>query len=68
MRITLVAPRIDGPLLPMVYDISMGLRREDIGLRNEVDAALHRHRGEIDGILAEYGVPRVDQPASKAIQ
>ncbi|MER8578846.1 substrate-binding domain-containing protein [Mesorhizobium sp. M1423] len=60
LRITPVAPRIDGPLLPMIYDISMGVRRDDDALRGEVDAALAKHRAEIDAILAEYGVPRLD--------
>ncbi|MER9232996.1 substrate-binding domain-containing protein [Mesorhizobium sp. M0622] len=60
LRITPVAPRIDGPLLPMIYDISMGVRRQDDALRSEVDAALAKHRAEIGAILAEYGVPRLD--------
>ncbi|MER8775535.1 substrate-binding domain-containing protein [Mesorhizobium sp. M0977] len=60
LRITPVAPRIDGPLLPMIYDISMAVRRDDDALRGEVDAAIAKHRAEIDTILAEYGVPRLD--------
>jgi mxaJ protein len=46
---------------PMVFDISMGVRRDDKALLDEVDAALEHRRGEIDRILAQYGVPRVDQ-------
>lgn len=61
LRIEPVSPKIDGPQLPMVYDISMGVRREDQALRDEVDAALARHRPEIDAILAAYGVPRLDR-------
>ncbi|MBS7700020.1 MULTISPECIES: substrate-binding domain-containing protein [unclassified Chelatococcus] len=60
LRLTPVSPRIDGPLLPMVYDISMGVRREDVAFRDEVDAALAKHRSEIDALLAAYGVPRLD--------
>ena len=60
LRITPVFPQVDAPLLPMIYDISMGVRREDDALRSEVDAALAKHRAEIDSILAEYGVPRLD--------
>jgi mxaJ protein len=66
LRIVPVSPQIDGPLLPMIYDISMGLRREDDALRNEVDAALARNRAEIDAILAAYGVPRLDGPKDLA--
>ncbi|PBB84907.1 MAG: quinoprotein dehydrogenase-associated putative ABC transporter substrate-binding protein [Mesorhizobium sp.] len=64
LRIRPVAPRIDGPLLPMVYDISMGVRREDDRLRGEVDAALSKHKTEIDAVLAQYGVPRLDAAGS----
>lgn len=57
-----VSPEIDLPFLPMVYDISLGVRREDPALRTEVEAILDRKQAEIDAILDEYGVPRI--PAS----
>jgi mxaJ protein len=44
----------------MVFDISMGVRKEDEALRQEIDDALQRRRSEIAAILAEYGVPRAD--------
>jgi mxaJ protein len=56
-----VSPEIDLPFLPFVYDISMGVRREDVALRQELDVILERRKPEIDRILAGYGVPRVDQ-------
>jgi mxaJ protein len=62
LRITPVEPQTDGPLLPMVWDIAMGVRKDDTALWSEVDAALKRHRADVDTILAEYGVPRVDGP------
>jgi mxaJ protein len=62
LRLSPVTPQFDGPRLPMVFDISMGMRREDVALRQEIDVALARRRPEIDAILAEYGVPRVDAP------
>ena len=55
-----ITPWLDGPRLPMVFDISIGVARGNGSLRADLDAALSRHRAEIDGILAEYGVPRVD--------
>lgn len=64
LRITPVAPRIDGPQLPMIYDISMGVRREDDALRGDVNGALSRHKGEIDALLSQYGVPRLDPSGS----
>ncbi|MBZ9822095.1 substrate-binding domain-containing protein [Mesorhizobium sp. CA4] len=64
LRITPVAPRIDGPQLPMIYDISMGVRREDDALRGDVNNALAKHKAEIDALLAQYGVPRLDASGS----
>jgi mxaJ protein len=60
LRLTPVQPQIDGPQLPMVFDISMGVRKEDEALRHEIDDALQRRKGEIRAILAQYGVPRLD--------
>ena len=60
LTVTPVQPQTEG-LMPMVFDIAMGVRREDKPLAEEVDAALSRHRGEIDAILAQYGVPRLDR-------
>ncbi|BCM17854.1 substrate-binding domain-containing protein [Mesorhizobium sp. J8] len=64
LRITPVTPRIDGPQLPLMYDISMGVRREDDALRSEVNSALARHKAEIDAVLTQYGVPLLDMAGS----
>ncbi|AZO03082.1 MAG: quinoprotein dehydrogenase-associated putative ABC transporter substrate-binding protein [Mesorhizobium sp.] len=64
LRITPVTPRIDGPQLPMIYDISMGVRREDDALRGDVNSALARHKAEIDALLVQYAVPRLDASGS----
>jgi mxaJ protein len=60
LRLEPVTPQVDLPMLPMIYDISMGVRRGDDALRAEINAALARDREEIDAILADYGVPRLD--------
>ena len=52
-----VQPWLDGPQSPMVFDISMGVRRDDRELRRELDAALAREAPAIARILAEFGVP-----------
>jgi mxaJ protein len=62
LDITPVSPQIDLPFLPFVYDISMGVRRGDNVLRDQLNAIIARRRGEIDKILAQYGVPRVGGP------
>ena len=43
----------------MAFDISMGVRKGDVGLKQEVDQALARERPAIDAILAQYHVVRV---------
>jgi mxaJ protein len=61
LRISPVTPAVDLPMLPMVYDISMGVRREDVALRGEIDDALTKHRAEIEAVLSQYHVPRPNQ-------
>jgi mxaJ protein len=60
LTMTPVSPQIDLPFLPFVFDIAMGVRRADTALKEELDGILERRRAEIDAILAEYHVPRVD--------
>ena len=62
LSLTPVTPAIDGPTLPMVFDISMGLRRDDRQLKREVDAAILRRAKEIRAILIDYGVPLIETP------
>jgi mxaJ protein len=60
LEIVPVSPEIDLPFLPFVFDISMGVRRDDVALKEELDAILERKAEAIDALLAEYGVPRHD--------
>ena len=53
-------PLADGPALPMVFDSSMGVRRENIMLRRELEAALTSRATEIRAVLRDYGVPLLD--------
>jgi mxaJ protein len=59
LELTPVSPQIDLPFLPFVFDISMGVRRGDNALRDELDRAIERRHGDIEKILDQYGVPRV---------
>ncbi|MFD1612481.1 quinoprotein dehydrogenase-associated putative ABC transporter substrate-binding protein [Sphingomonas tabacisoli] len=47
-------PPADGPLLPMQFDVSMGVRRGDDKLRADLDAWLVAHKPEVDAMLARY--------------
>jgi mxaJ protein len=68
LSIATVRPLIDGPMLPMMFDISMGVRREDHRLRNRLDAALARRRHEINNVLTDFFVPRLDRGSVENIE
>jgi len=59
LEVVPVSPAIDPPGLPFAFDISVGVKKGDKQLKEEVDGVLARHRREIGKILDEYGVPRV---------
>ena len=61
LEIVPVSPQIDQPFLPFVFDISMGVRREDRDLKDQLEEILETRRAEIDRILEDYKVPRVDR-------
>ena len=56
-----VSPQVDQPFLPFVFDISMGVRRGDQDLKDQVEQVLDKRRSDIDRILQDYAIPRVDQ-------
>jgi mxaJ protein len=60
LSIVPVTPQIDQPFLPFVYDISLGVRRGDQQLKDQLEQILQKRRTEIDKLLNDYGVPRVD--------
>ena len=57
-----VAEQFDGRL-PMAFDISMALRLDLGELRMRVEDALIRRKPDVDRILSDYGVPRLDGTA-----
>lgn len=61
LKVTAVEARSGEPELPMAYDISMGVRKNDDALRAELDRILTARRSEIRNILVEYGVPLVER-------
>jgi mxaJ protein len=65
LELTPVEPQIDVPFLPFVFDISMAVRRDAEPLRARLEEALDRRRTDIDAILAEFHVPRVDHPPAQ---
>lgn len=57
-----VKPEIDVPFIPMVAPLTIGVRPEDEGLRDDIDLALSRTWDETRAVLAEAGVPLIDLP------
>lgn len=60
LAIVKVSPAVDQPFLPFVYDIALGVRRGDQELRDRLEQVLEKRREDVDRLLAQYGVPRVD--------
>lgn len=51
--------------LPFAFDISMGVKRGEDALSDQVEQALGRKRADIVKILKDYGVPLLDRKAAK---
>lgn len=60
LRIEPVTPWLDDAQWPMVFDISMGIRRDEPELRREVEQSLEKNKAAIAAILRDYGVPLVE--------
>lgn len=56
-----VQPQVDGRFLPQTFSIAMATRRRDTARHQQLEQFIDRRRREIDRILAEYHVPRVDR-------
>ncbi|MFL6499645.1 MAG: substrate-binding domain-containing protein [Candidatus Udaeobacter sp.] len=58
LEMTPVTPDKDGPLR-FAFDVSLGVRKKDRELRDQLDMFVINHRDDINGILDAYNVPRV---------
>ena len=67
LRIEPVTPDNDSRW-PMAFDISLGLRRGDLVLRDKLNATLERDKAAVDAILASYGVPLAQNTSSIAME
>jgi mxaJ protein len=61
LQVTPIAQQQDGAI-PLAFDISVGIKRADKALKQDIDAVLAKRQNEINQILDEYGVPRVEKP------
>jgi mxaJ protein len=60
-----VEPEVDPPGLPFTFAISMGVRKGNLVLRDELETILASRKSEIRGILDKYRVPQIP-PGPKA--
>ncbi len=65
LRLTPVRPQKDG-IWPMTFAISMGVRRGNSQLRDQLNQALTAEQLTIDKLLAEYHVPLIPLTSSDA--
>jgi mxaJ protein len=65
LTVTPVRPWLDGPQWPMVFDVSMGVRRDDPELLKTLDGALQRRAAEVKALLTAYHVPLVADPTAE---
>lgn len=63
-EIRFVKPAFDPPDQPFVYSISMAVKYGNYPLRKPLNEIINKRQTDIDRILAEYGVPRVDTPTT----
>jgi mxaJ protein len=59
LRIEPVTPALDDSQWPMVYDISMAVRRDDLQLREQIESILSKEKPRIDALLTAYHVPQI---------
>jgi len=59
LRITPVEPEVDPPGLPFTFAISMGVRKGNLSLRDQLEKILSQRAPDIRAILDEYGVPQL---------
>lgn len=60
-------PLKSGPGMHFEFGIAMAVRRGDDELKQRIDALIVKHQSRINAILADYGVPLVDEPSNELV-
>jgi mxaJ protein len=61
LRLTPICPASVRTSLPVSFDISMGVRRDEEALREQLNQEIARRRDDIDSLLLSYGIPLFDK-------
>lgn len=64
LRVEPVTPEVDATVLPMSFDISMGVRRDEPELQSRINGLLEADQPAIEAILREFHVPMVSGAAA----
>jgi mxaJ protein len=59
LKLTPVEPEVDPPGLPFTFEISMGVKKSNLALRDRLQKVLLDRRSDIRAILDDYGVPQL---------
>jgi mxaJ protein len=65
LEMTPVSPTADSSSLPFTFAISMAVRKGDRARLQALDNFAARHRADIDRLLAEFHVPRVQSQGDR---
>jgi mxaJ protein len=57
LRIEPVSPALDTAQYPMTFQIAMGVRRDNVALRDQLDSLIGRDATQIAALLTHYHVP-----------
>jgi quinoprotein dehydrogenase-associated probable ABC transporter substrate-binding protein len=57
LTVAAVTPEADGPELPFVFDIAMGVRKGDVEMRDRLQRVMDSRQEEVAAILHDYGIP-----------
>jgi len=68
LTVTPTERTFETPELPTAFDVAMGLRFDEGALRLDIEKAIGRRKHDIDAVLAQFHVPRLDhmQPQGRA--
>ena len=59
LQLTPVEPEVDPPGLPFTFAISMGVRKGNLALRDELEKVLTHRQSDVRNILDRYGIPQL---------
>jgi mxaJ protein len=59
LRVQRVSPEIDSVQYPMTFQIAMGVRRDNVALRDQLNSLLAQDTSKINALLQSYHVPQL---------